>query len=53
MAKLLAAVSAKRLALQTRDELDMALAKAEAPNETMTDEQLLAVIRIAQARFQC
>ena len=39
-----AAVSAKRLALQTRDELDMALAKAEAPNDTMSDEQLLAVL---------
>ena len=39
-----AAVSAKRLALQTRDELDLALAKASAPDDTMSDEQLLAII---------
>ena len=36
--------SAKRLALQTRDELDLALAKASAPDETMSDEQLLAIM---------
>ena len=39
-----AAVSAKRLALQTRDELDLALAKASAPDDTMSDEQLLGII---------
>ena len=39
-----AAVSAKRLALQTRDELDLALAKAASPDDTMSDEQLLAIM---------
>jgi hypothetical protein len=39
-----AAVSAKRLALQTRDELDLALAKASAPDDTMSDEQLLSIM---------
>jgi hypothetical protein len=39
-----AAVSAKRLALQTRDELDLALAKAAAPDDTMSDEQLLGIM---------
>jgi hypothetical protein len=39
-----AAVSAKRLALQTRDELDAALAKASAPDDSMSDEQLLAIM---------
>lgn len=39
-----AAVSAKRLALQTRDELDAALAKANAPDDSMSDEQLMAIM---------
>jgi hypothetical protein len=30
--------------LQTRDELDLALAKASAPDDTMSDEQLLAIM---------
>ena len=44
-----AAVSAKRLALQTRDELDLALAKAASPDDTMSDEQLLAIMMQAIA----
>jgi hypothetical protein len=39
-----AAISGKRLALQVRDELDAALAKAAAPDDSMSDEQLLAIM---------
>ena len=39
-----AAISGKRLALQVRDELDAALAKANAPDDSMSDEQLMAIM---------
>jgi ElaB/YqjD/DUF883 family membrane-anchored ribosome-binding protein len=42
-----AAYGAKRQAVEIREKLDAAIAKASRPDETMTDEQLLAAITSA------